>query len=152
MTDEDVHAAAGPLPRLKLTEAENGEEVVDAIIVYKKNHTPEQTEDAIRRWFEESDELLAAAIQENIDVKTLREANISNGYELCQQSQDYAKCETRRSAEQRGARHDQVEINRNNDLIVRVQHSLMNIRNRMAMLGLHYEWFKVRTTNNIDRF
>jgi len=152
VTDDDVKASAGPLPHLKMTGAENGEDVVAAIVEYKKNHTPAQTEDAVRRWYEECDDELSGAIKENIEIKNLRETNTTNGYELCQQSQDYQKCEARRRAEMNGARHDQSEINRNNDRIVRIQHSLMSIRNRLLQLGLNYEWFKVRTTNNIDRF
>lgn len=152
VTDDDVEPVAGPLPHLKMTGAENGEEVVTATVKYRQTHTLEQTEDAVRRWYEECDDELEAAIKENLEIKTLREANINNGYELCQQSRDYERCEKRRSAEMTGARHDQAEISRNNDRIVRIQHSLMNIRNGLSRNGLTYEWFKVRTTNNIDRF
>jgi hypothetical protein len=152
VTNDDLEASSGPLPHLKMSDAENGEEVVAAIAKYKQNHTLEQTEDVIRRWYEECDEELAAAIKQNIDIRTLRETNTTNGYELCQQSQDYEKCEKRRRAEITGARHDQSEISRNNDHIVRIQHSLMNIRNGLLRMGLQYGWFQVRTTNNIDRF
>ena len=118
----------------------------------KKNHTPAQTEEALHRWYNECDEELAAAIKQNIEIKNLRETNAAQGYELCQQSHDYEKCETRRQAEISGARHDQTEMNRNNDRIIRIQHSLMSIRSRLLQLGLNYEWFKVRTINSIDRF
>jgi hypothetical protein len=152
VTDDDMQATTGPLPRLTMDGAENGEEVIAAIAKYKLTHTPEQTENAVRGWYEEYDEELAAAIKDNLDIKALREANISHGYDLCQQSHDYEKCDSRRTAELTGAREDQIEIKRNNDRVTRIQHSLMNIRNALAQHGLHYDWFKVRTTNNIDRF
>jgi hypothetical protein len=132
--------------------AENADDIVVAIAKYKATHTPGQTEEAVRLWYDRYDEELAAVIQRNLDIKTLREANVTNGYELCQQSQDYEHCENRRQAELGGARHDQTEIGSNNNLVVRIQHSLMKIRNGLGQNGLHYDWFKVRTSNNIDRF
>ncbi len=151
-TDDNLEAAAGPLPGLKMDGAENADDIVTAIAQYKQSHTPDQTEDAVRRWYEKYDEELAAAIQANLDIKTLRDENLNNGYELCQQGRDYEKCEKRRRAELGGARHDQAEINNNNNLVVRIQHSFMKIRGGLMQSGLRYEWFKIRTTNNIDRF
>ncbi len=151
-TDEDMEATAGPLPRLKMDGAENADDVVTAIAAYKSGHTPEQTESAVHIWYDRYDEMLGAAIQQNLDVKVLRDANYSNGYELCQQSQDYQQCQNRQMAELRGARNDQVEMTRNTNLEVRIQHAFMKVRNGLMQNGLRYDWFKVRTTNGIDTF
>ena len=152
LTDEDMEVSAGPLPRLKMDGAENADEVVAAISAYKVKHSPEETEKAVRIWYERYDEMLAAAIQENLDLKTLRDENLSNGYELCQQSQDYEHCQNRRMAEARGARNDQAEMARNSNLMVRIQHSFSKVRNGLQQNNLRYDWFKIRTTNNIDQF
>src|SRR5690242_9546235 len=53
---------------------------------------------------------------------------------------------------ERGTAHDQVEISSNNELIVRLQHAMGNVRGGLLQNGLNYKWFKIRTTNNIDRF
>jgi hypothetical protein len=135
-----------------MKEAENGEDVIAAIISYKQSHSAEQTEEAVRRWFDEYDKELEEAIQSNIEIKAVRGANVGNAYVLCENDQDYYQCQKRRVAETDGARYDQAEIARNSEWIVRLQHSLMNIRNRLPQMGLRYDWFKVRTTNNIDRF
>jgi len=152
LTDEDMEATAGPLPRLKMDGAENADDIVAAISAYKSKHTPEETERAVRIWYERYDEMLAAAIQDNLDLKTLRDTNFANGNELCQESQDYQQCQNRRMAEMRGARHDQTEMAQNGALTVRIQHSFMKVRNGLQMNGLRYEWFKIRTTNNIDNY
>jgi hypothetical protein len=152
ITDEDMEAVAGPLPRLKMDGAENADDIVAAIGKYKLDHTPEQTEQAVHIWYDRYDEMLSAAIQENIDLQTLRSANMSNGYELCQESQDYRQCQNRQMAEYRGARSDQNVMMRNNNLEVRIQHAFMKVRNGLWMNNLRYEWFKIRTTNNIDTF
>jgi hypothetical protein len=151
-TDEDMEATAGPLPRLKMDGAENADEVIAAIAKYKTTHTPEQTEQAVRIWYDRYDEMLAAAIQDNQDMTVLRNANSSNGYELCQESGDYEQCRNRQMAEQRGARSDQAQMTKNNQLEVRIQHAFMKLRNGLVMNNLHYDWFKVRTTNGIDTF
>lgn len=151
-TDEDMEATAGPLPRLKMDGAENADDVVKAITLYKATHTPEQTEQAVHIWYDRYDEMLAAAIQDNQDTMVLRNANSSNGYELCQESGDYQQCRNRQMAEARGARSDQAQMAKNNQLEVRIQHAFMKVRNGLAMNNLHYEWFKIRTTNGIDVF
>jgi len=151
-TDEDMEATAGPLPRLKMDGPENSDDVVAAITKYKAEHTPEQTENAIHIWYDRYDDMLAAAINTNIDVTVLRQTNYNNGYELCQQSQDYQQCNNRQMAELRGARNDQLELTKNNNLEVRIQHAFMKVRNGLMMNGLRYDWFKIRTTNGIDQF
>jgi len=151
-TDEDMEATAGPLPRLRMDGPENADEVVAAISSYKVTHTPEETERAVHIWYDRYDEMLAAAIQENLDMKVLRDANTSNGYELCQASQDYQQCNNRQMAEMRGARNDQMQMTKNTNLEVRIQHAFMKMRNGLMMNNLHYSWFKVRTTNGIDTF
>ncbi len=151
-TDEDMEASAGPLPRLKMDGPENADEVVTAIATYKLTHTPEQIEQAVHMWFDQYDQMLAAAIQQNHDVAALRNANMSNGYALCQESQDYQKCASRQMAEQRGAQSDQQEYMKNNNLMVRIQHAFQRVRIGLQMSNLHYTWFKIRTTNNIDMY
>lgn len=155
--DDDLNATIGPLPRLKMNQAENGEDVIAAIAAYKANHTAEQTEEVIHRWYDEYDSELADAINQNQEITATREANVTYGYDLCQYQgytdpDSYRKCQAERIADMRGAQHDQLEMSRNNQWILRLQHSLMNIRVRLMTMGLHYDWFKIRTTNGIDRF
>jgi hypothetical protein len=151
-TDEDMEETRGPLPLLNMEGAENSDDVVAAISKYKLTHNADETEQAVHIWYDRYDQMLAAAIQENQDMMSLRNANVSNGYALCQESQDYQKCASRQMAEQRGAQSDQTEIMKNNALEVRIQHSFMKVRNGLNMNNLHYSWFKIRTTNNIDQF
>ncbi|HET7890913.1 MAG TPA: hypothetical protein VFL34_05285 [Candidatus Sulfotelmatobacter sp.] len=152
VTDEDMAIKAGPLPGLKMDGAENGDEVVAAINAFRITHTPEQTESAVRIWYDRYDEMLAAAIRQNLDTKSLRETNYRNGYELCQESQDSEQCHARQMAELRGARIDQMEMTKNSNLEVRIQHAFLKVRNGLAKNGVRYDWFRVRTTNGIDVF
>jgi hypothetical protein len=152
ITEDDMDSAANALPRLRMEGAENSDEIIAAIGKYKESHTPAETEEAVAAWYGRYDQDLAAAIQDNQTVQSLREENASNGYELCRQGGDYQSCENRRHAEYIGQRHDQYTISRNVALEVRTQHVFMKVRNGLMRYNLHYDWFKIRTTNGIDVF
>ncbi|MGA7924574.1 MAG: hypothetical protein WCA20_01110 [Candidatus Sulfotelmatobacter sp.] len=152
ITEDDMDALANALPRLRMEGAENADEIIAAIGQYKASHTPEETEAAVQAWYERYDQDLAAAIQQNQVVNSLREENFSNGYELCRESGDYQSCEKRRRAEYVGVRHDQYTISRNIALEVRIQHVFMKVRVGIMRNNLRYDWFKIRTTNGIDIF
>jgi hypothetical protein len=149
-TDEDMDAATGPLPKLKMDGIDNTDQIISEIGNYKKTHTPEQTEQAVHDWYDEYDSQLAAAIRDNLDRATLMQENQSNGYDLCQQGGDYEKCAKRQMSEAVAARNDQSTMTRNNALIHRLQNAFSKIRNGIFQYNLRYSWFKIRTTNNID--
>ena len=112
----------------------------------------------VRRCYDEYDKELADLITDNLAIKGNRAANVRHGSDLCQNTQPYEdyqtykNCETRRFSEIKGLQDDQAAMARNIESIVRLQHSLLNIRGHLIQMGLHYQWFKVRTTNGIDRF
>ena len=152
ITEDDMNAIANALPRIRTEGAENSDEIIAAIGQYKASHTPEETEEAVQAWFERYDQDLAAAIQQNQVVTSLREENFSNGNELCREAGDYQACEKRRRAEYIGQRHDQYTIRTNMALEVRIQHVFMKVRNGMGHYNLHYGWFKIRAANGIDTY
>lgn len=152
ITEDDMNAAANQLPRIRMDGAENADEIIEAIGEYKASHTPEQTEEVVQAWYDRYDQDLAAVIQQNQTVNTLREENFSNGNEICREGADYQKCEGRRRAEYVGQRHDQYTLIHNNQMEVRLQHVFMKVRIGISRYNLHYQWFKIRTTNGIDTF
>jgi hypothetical protein len=151
-TDEDMEVRRGPIPRLNLDGVENSDEILEAINKYRVTHKPEEVEQAIHDWYDEYDTLLNAAIKQDNDYRNLRQANIANGYELCQQSGDYEKCEQRRQAEMRGARLDNQIIRDNGLHSARLQQGLIKVRNGLNAYNLHYMWFKIRQGNGNGSF
>ena len=142
-----MEANAGPLPRMKMDGPENGDEIVAAITKYKETHTPEQTEQAIRTWYDRYDEMLVATIQENRDMQTIGSVNMSNGNELCQQSQDWEHCQSRQMADQRGSRTDQTQMIKNSALMMRIQRVFQKVRGALMMNNLHYSWFRIQSNS-----
>lgn len=150
ITEDNMNAM--PLPLIRMDGAENADEIIAAIGEYKAAHSPEETEAAVNAWYERYDTDLAAAIEQNHTVNVLREENFSNGNEICREGGDYQKCEGRRRAEYIGNRHDQYTLQRNMALETRIQHVFMKVRGGIWRYNLHYEWFKIRTTNGIDTY
>jgi hypothetical protein len=152
VTDDDIEAMAGPIPRLRMTGPENPDEVIAAIMKFKATHSPEQTENVVRDWYEGYDEILAATIQGNREMSSLRNANTSNGNDLCQESGDYQECQYRRMADSRGLRSDQAEMISNTALMMRIQDSFLKVRMGLEQNNLHYSWFKIRINSVTDTY
>jgi hypothetical protein len=150
-SDEDMEAWSGPLPKLKMEGTENSDEIIAAIGAYQSTHTPAQTEKAVRLWYERYDEILKAAIENGMEMQSLRNANSSNSYQLCSEGQNQ-DCRAHQIAAQRSAPSDQAQMQRNFDAESRIQQAFMRVRNALWMHNLRYPWFKVRTTNGVDRF
>ena len=50
---------------------------------------------------------------------------------------------SRKIAERRGARHDQVQMAKDLKIASRIQQAFMRIRDALMMDNLQYDWFKV---------
>lgn len=150
-TDEDMEAASGPLPRLKMEGADNTDDVVAAIIKYKISHTPQQTEEAVHAWYDRYDQILATAIKESLDINTLRNINASNSSNLCADSADPQECRSRQTVNMIGLQSDTYEMTKNFNLENRIRQALLKVQVGLLQSNLHYDWFKIRNTNNPDQ-
>jgi len=153
ITEDDVNAMRGPLPRLKMEGVDNSDEIIDAIGAYKAKHSDKETEQAIHDWYDEYDSMLGTAIRESTETKQRRDSTLYTGYQMCQlDNADYVQCEKRRQAEMRGARHDQLELIDNGFLVGRIQQSFIKVRSGIGRYNLHHEWFKIRNANGNGSF
>jgi hypothetical protein len=150
--DDDLELHKSPIPRLSLEGADNTAEIVDAVKKYKESHTPQQTEVAFRDWFDDTNDVLTAAIRESSNLRDLRESNINNSNDLCQDSGDWEQCQKLRLADARGARRDQNRIRNDGFVTGRIQQAFMRIRNDLMTIGLHYQWFKIQNANGVGSF
>jgi len=150
--DDDLELHKSPIPRLSLEGTENTAEIVAAVKKYKESHTPPQTEAAFRDWFDETNDMLTAAIRESSNLRDLRESNINNSNDLCQDSGDWEQCQKLRLADARGARSDQNRIRNDGFVTGRIQQAFMKIRGDLMMIGLRYEWFKIQNANGVGSF
>lgn len=85
--------------------------------------------------------MLTVTRGESSKLRDLREANVNNSAEMCQDSGDWQQCQRLAVAEARGARSDKNSMN--NDFAVgsRIQQAFRNIYNSLAEMGVNYAWF-----------
>jgi hypothetical protein len=151
ITNEELGSSHGPLPAMKFNEDNSGE-VIDAIERYHGSHTPQETEDAVRKWYDEYDEVLAAAIRQNTAESARRSDTIYNGYWGCEDSPNYETCVVRRRTESRGLHDDQWAQRNDGYTVGHIQTQFMTVRSAIARFGLRYSWFKVRNPNGQGSF
>jgi hypothetical protein len=139
--DDDMALHHGPIPRLIIEGSDNTAEIIAAIKRYKESHTPQQTEKALHDWFDETNDMLTVTQRESSKLRDLRESNVNNSNELCQDSGDWQQCQRLVVAEARGARSDKNSMN--NDFAVgsRIQQAFRNIYNSLTEMGVNYAWF-----------
>ena len=140
--DDDMALHHGPIPRLMIEGSDNTAEIIAAIKRYKESHTPQQTEKALHDWFDETNDMLTVTQRESSKLRDLRESNVNNSNELCQDSGDWQQCQRLIVAEARGARSDKSSMN--NDFAVgsRIQQAFVNIYNNLMAMGVDYAWFR----------
>lgn len=152
LTEEDIKKQAGPLPKIELEDKDNADEILQAIADYKAKHTPEQTEQALRTWYDYHDNMLVTALTQNRETAQRRQFTTNSGYWICQDSPSYQNCSTRQMQEMRGQQEDQADMYDNSKVISRVQQTFIRVRNGLYAYNLHYAWFKIRNGNGVGSF
>jgi hypothetical protein len=152
ITDDELDEMRSPLPRMNMEGVDNADEIVAAVGAYQAKHTKEQTEQVLHDWYDNYDTLLGAAIRDSMESKDRRDSTLFTGFQLCQQSDEYQKCELKRQAEMRGARHDQLVMRDDGMLSGRIQQTFMKVRSGITQYGLEYKWFKIRNGNGNGSF
>ena len=150
--DDDLELHRGPIPRLNLEGIDNVGEIVAAIRKYRESHTPQQTEQVVRDWYGETNDVLTAAIRESSNLRDLRQSSINNSNDLCQDSGDWEQCQKLRLADARGARSDQNRIANDSMMTGRIQQAFQKIRTEIQATGLRYDWFKIQNANGVGSF
>ena len=99
-----------------MEDTDDSGENIEAIGKFNEQHNERETEQAIHNWYDEYDEMLAAAVRESLEMRDQRESTSYHGDKLCQQGVSYKRCQERRQTEIRGNRHDQF-VMRNNRMV-----------------------------------
>jgi len=85
VTDEDIESKKRPLPGLNMEDTDDSSENIEAIGKFKEQLNERETEQAIHNWYDEYDEMLAAAVRESLEMRDQRESTSYHGDKLCQQ-------------------------------------------------------------------
>jgi hypothetical protein len=86
--------------------------------------------------------MLTVTQRESSKLRDLRESNVNNSNELCQDSGDWQQCQRLIVAEARGARSDKSSMNSDFAVGSRIQQAFVNIYNNLMAMGVDYAWFR----------
>lgn len=144
VTEETIALQRGPLPDLNIEGVDNSDEVIKAIDKHRQSHTPAETEQVVREWYNRYDMMFQRAFTENEEMKARAQDRF---IEPRQYSDNYRQYQEQRVTELHSALMDQRSMQKNNLLIARIQQSLQKIRNGIQSFNLRYEWMKIRFGN-----
>ena len=113
-----------------------------------------ETEEAMRLWYDEFDALMADVLDDNnrlIKRKEDRVLNEATGSYYGPDG-DYERAVRRRNSAIAEDRSDFRRERKNGMMMARIQQTFMRVRNDLQMIGLKYEWFKIRNGNGNGSF
>ena len=105
----------GPFPKMEMDDDDNSADIIVAIVKYKSTHSPEETEDAVRSWYDRYNDMLDAALRDNKQTMQRNQIVGENGYYGCRTPENYQACQQQAIAQQRIARSDQADTADNAD-------------------------------------
>jgi hypothetical protein len=153
ITDETLAAQRGPIPGIALDGVDNSDEIIRAIREFKKAHSPAETEEAVRLWYDDSDSILLKALDDNSRLIVRKEdRNLANATGEYASRMDYEGAMERRNSQIREDRNDFRSYRQNGFLVARVQQVFMKVRTDMQSCNLRYDWFKIRNANGNGSF
>jgi len=115
-------------PELKTDGATNSDEIVAKVKEFKSTHTPEETEDRVRAWFEEHTEKITQLLQDvrNIAERAVRREGSSEDGEVS-------------SAQMHAVEQDSARIREEMANARRIQSELKTVLASLKQLSLEYD-------------
>lgn len=151
--NEETLKPQDPIPAIAFADIDNSDDIIKAIHEFKKNHSPSETEETVRQWYDESDSIFLKALDDNARLIVRKEdrtlADVTGEYN---RAGDYSRAVERRNGAIREDRNDFRSYRSNGFRIARIQQTLMKVRNDLQVCGLRYEWFKIRNGNGNGSF
>lgn len=148
-TNDSINTARGPIPELRTDATDNSSDIVAAISRFKDAHTPQETEAAVKEWFDGEDSQLAYEYSHSGE----RVAPAWNRYGSSDHAPTtYQQYNERMLAQARADQLNQQSFQQSAERRANLQSRLLKVRTGIRGLGLTYEWFKVRCGNSDCRY
>ncbi len=151
INEDNFNANHGPIPDMNIDGVDNSDEIIKAINAYKKDHTPEEIELAVREWYDRYDMMFQKAFDENDAIKSRKQDRQVNAPRYFYPDGDYSATYRQMDEARRQALladlQDQKKVQKNGLLEARIQQTLQKVRTAIGSNGLHYDWMKIRFGN-----
>lgn len=142
LDNEDLKKGSGPIPEVSLAQQDNTQEIVDAILAYSKDHTPQETEAAIHQWYDDEVATVRSAFSHNITISQDR-ASITSANSVEQPNwENPDSYRQQMAANQQRDLSDLRTVGTNQLAISRIMSTLSRVKNGLQMeRRWTFEWF-----------
>lgn len=142
----DARKERPEIPDMTPTGPFNTDEIVGAIRVFREKHSSQETEAAVRSWYEKHDAMLARAIEENNSLRERQKYGYATGV-VDQPPDDATHYAEWRTTQAMSASYNQIDMDRSGLRSARLQQTISGVRSGITRFNLRYDWFKVRFAN-----
>jgi hypothetical protein len=142
--EENFRSMRGPIPEMNIEGVDNSDAIIKAMDEYRRSHNPQETEIAIREWYNHYDLMFQHAFEQSAEIRDRAQDRYPDPHPY---PDDYRKYQEQRSTEIRSAIQDQRLIQKNGLLMARIQQCVQKVRGALYSFGLKYEWMKIRFGN-----
>jgi hypothetical protein len=140
ITDENLEADRGPIPALNLDGHDNTADIIRAIGEYHYKHTPEETEQVVRDWYNRYDHMMQRASDENAEIRSRQQDRRTQYREYPNDPKQYRE---QLLWEARSAAQDDKLLRSNGMLAGRIQSAFYKIKSELNYkYKMNYEWLK----------
>ncbi len=151
VTNDDVLAYRGPLPRAVLSGRSNADEVLDAIWRFGAEHTPEETETAVHDWYDEQLSVIREATLDVRKMSSVRPANLEPDYSRYEDDEDRRRLMADDKFNRMANEKEQQTIEKKLDAIRHVREVLIGVRMGLERRRMRYKWFDLYAIENEGR-
>jgi hypothetical protein len=141
ITEETIAAAKGPIPEINADGVDNSKQIIAAIEQYKATHTPKETEEAVRDWYEGEKSQLEYEYQQSSPGSQSYWTYYYGSQDHSPTTQTQAR--ERQLTEARASAVNQRSMMQSGERRSHIQNRLSLVRAGVLSLGLRYDWFKI---------
>ena len=150
LDNEDLERNKGPIPDITIAHVSNTPQIVDAILTYSRTHNEQETESAIRQWYDEQMHVAHAALEHSITLYQDRSSLTSaNSLDRQRQYEDYRQYREGQNATQQRDLNDLKTIAYFQFVLNRVMSALRDVKNDLKLQKRYdFAWFETDYPQN----
>ena len=143
-------------PRAKLLfddidlERDNSDALIAAMLSYKRLHTPAETENAIREWYQLQDSYMQNLVNQRDALQATAQGNGRSSYP--RNSAAYREYEAQAMRQMQNQQDAYEQSRKVGILLGRLQQGLIKVRGGIQRENLRYDWFKILNGNGYGSF
>ena len=149
VTNDTINTSKAPIPEIRTDSTDNSGDIVASISRFKDSHTAQETEAAVKEWFDGEDSQLAYEYSSTGQRTTPSWARYGSTDPAPTTYQQYNE---RMLAQARADELNQQSVQQSAERRENLKNRLLRVRSGIRGFGLAYEWFKVRCGNNDCRY